>query len=156
MRIRILSIGTRMPAWMQDGYEDYSRRLSGGVQLELVELPLPKRQGNAEIGRLRAREAQSLQAACAPAAHRVALDETGRTHTTRQLAGRLQDWMSSGTDVDLLIGGPDGLAEDFRRQAHECWSLSPLTFPHGLVRVIVAEQIYRAWTVTQGHPYHRD
>lgn len=155
MQIRLLSIGQRMPAWMQSGYEEYARRLSAGVRLELVELPLPRRTARADVAALREREAGLLEGACARGAYRVALDETGRTWSTEQLAKRLRRWMDDGRNVDLLVGGPDGLLPSLREGAGECWSLSPLTFPHGLVRVLVAEQVYRAWTILQGHPYHR-
>lgn len=155
MRIRLLSPGQRLPAWQQQGFEEYARRLSGAVRLELVEIPLPRRTPASAVEKMRAEEARRLRAACAPGARQVALDERGKAHSTRQLAARLDDWLQGGADVDLLMGGPDGLADALRRECAETWSLSPLTFPHGLARIVIAEQVYRAWSVLQGHPYHR-
>ncbi len=153
--IRLLTLSQRQPGWVDEGFREYQRRLSGSVRLELVELPLPKRSGQVRPESLRLQEAEKLRRQFAPTALQVALDAGGRRLTTEQLARQVGEWSELGQDVDLLVGGPDGLAEALRREAQQVWSLSPLTFPHGLVRVVVAEQIYRAWSILQGHPYHR-
>lgn len=122
--------------------------------MELVELALAKRGRNADLSRLKAQEGERLLAA-AGARRIIAMDESGELVNTQGMATWMRRWRGEGRDVALLVGGPDGLAEDVLRAAERRWSLSPLTLPHGLVRVLVAEQCYRAWTVLIGHPYHR-
>ncbi|MFP4245426.1 MAG: 23S rRNA (pseudouridine(1915)-N(3))-methyltransferase RlmH [Ectothiorhodospira sp.] len=155
MRIHLLAIGTRMPAWVTQGFETYAQRMPQECALVLREVPAPRRGRNTDVQRLRAQEGRDLLAAIPGGAWVVALDEGGRTWDTSGLAGRLDDWMHSGRDVCLLVGGPDGLDPTCRARADVLWSLSPLTFPHPLVRVILAEQLYRAWSLLRGHPYHR-
>lgn len=155
MRVVLAAVGRGMPAWVEAGFQEYARRLSGSCRLELREIKAPARRGD-DIPRVRAREAEQLRAAVADTGIMVALDEGGRGWTTRELAGRLEGWLAEGVDVGLVVGGADGLDDALRREARLVWSLSPLTLPHMLVRVVVAEQIYRAWTITTGHPYHRD
>ena len=153
--LRLLTLGQRQPAWVEAGFREYQRRLSGSVRLELVEVALPKRKPGTPVAVTREREAEQLRRHCSVQAVRVALDVTGRPISTEQLSQQLSGWLDLGQDVDLLVGGPDGLARTLRDEAGLVWSLSALTFPHGLVRVIVAEQVYRAWSILQGHPYHR-
>ncbi len=136
-----------MPAWVQAGYRDYARRLPRDCALNLVEIDAGRRARRTEGERM-------LQAL--PAGARViALEVGGRPWSTEELAAQLAGWLRSGRDVALLVGGPEGLDPGCRAAAAEQWSLSPLTFPHPLVRVVVAEQLYRAWTVLNHHPYHR-
>ena len=156
MRIQLIAAGTRRPAWERDGYASYARRLPRECALSLVEIPVEKRGANADIARLVAREGERMLRHVARGTRIVALDERGKAFSTRELAGRLSEWLRDGRDVALLIGGPDGLAPACKDAAEMQWSLSPLTLPHGLARVLVAEQIYRAWSVMTGHPYHRD
>lgn len=155
MRIHLVAAGTRMPAWVTQGFQDYARRLPHECSLSLVEIPLAARGRNSNPEQLRAEEGRRMLAALPRDALVIALDVKGQTWSTGQLADRLQQWLPSGRDVALLVGGPDGLSQDCLQRAEYSWSLSPLTFPHALVRVLVAEQIYRAWTITRGHPYHR-
>ncbi len=155
MRLRLVAAGTRMPGWVSDGYDAYVRRLPRELSLELREIPLGHRARGSPAGRAVAAEGKKMLAA-AKGHQVVCLEVTGRALSTAQLAARLRDWMQTGQPVALLIGGPDGLSPDCREAASLEWSLSPLTLPHGLVRVVVAEQIYRAWTVITGHPYHRE
>jgi len=155
MRLRILAVGTRMPAWVVDACQDYARRLPRELRLEWVELPLGQRSRGADAERAVAAESAAMLARIAPDNLVVALDQRGRSWTTAELAGQLADWQMQGRDVALLIGGPDGLGSACRARAQLCWSLSALTLPHPLVRVLLVEQIYRAWTINQGHPYHR-
>jgi 23S rRNA (pseudouridine1915-N3)-methyltransferase len=156
MRIQLIAAGTRRPAWEREGFDTYARRMPRECAVSLIEIQVQKRGANADISRLRAREGEQMIAKVAKNAIVIALDEKGRSFNTRQLAEQLRNWLASGNDLALLIGGPDGLAPSCIDAARMSWSLSPLTLPHGLARVLVAEQLYRAWTVTSGRPYHRD
>lgn len=144
-----------MPAWIEQGYQEYAHRMPAEARLELKEIAPGKRGKNADIKRIVKEEGQRLKAAVPGSSHVVVLDVKGRSYTTEQLARRMDDWMHSGQDVCLLVGGPEGLSEECQNLANEKWSLSALTFPHPLVRVILAEQLYRAWSVLRNHPYHR-
>lgn len=145
-----------MPSWVQAGWDEYARRFPRGMSLQLKESPLAKRSKNAHIEALREAEGNALLAA-APAGHRlVALDERGKQWSTMELAGQMENWMREEKGVCFLIGGPDGLSQSCRNQARDTWSLGRLTLPHPLVRTILAEQLYRAWTISQNHPYHRN
>jgi len=155
MRIHLIAVGTRMPSWVEQGYREFSKRLPHECSLRLLEIPLAKRSKSQAAERARDAEGQSMLAAIPADCHVVALDVKGKAWSTEGLAEKLQDWMASGRDLALLIGGPDGLSPACLARADQRWSLSSLTFPHALVRVLVAEQLYRAWTVTTGHPYHR-
>lgn len=155
MRLRVIAAGTRMPDWVSAGWRQYADRLSGSCRLELLEIPLTRRGRGVSEKKAVEQEAQRMLAAMDRDRHVVALDVAGKTRDTRELAGDLAAWLRDGRDVDFLIGGPDGLAPAVLAHATERWSLSPLTFPHGLTRILVAEQLYRAWTILQGHPYHR-
>ena len=144
-----------MPGWVEEGWREYARRMPRELALELREIPLGKRSKNADIARLRKAEGEALVAACGAGCHLVALDGGGAAWSTERLAARLEAWMAGGVDVGFLVGGPDGLDDACLARVDERWSLGPLTFPHPLVRVILAEQLYRAWTITRNHPYHR-
>ena len=148
MKIRLLTVGDKPREWVAKGYADYARRLPPTMPLELVEIPTNK-------ARTRGDQGKALLKALRPADWVVALEVTGRRCTTEQLAEKLADWRMAGRDVVLMIGGADGLDAACTQRADETLSLSTLTFPHELVRVMVAEQLYRAWTVLSGHPYHR-
>ena len=154
MRVRLIAIGTRMPDWIAAGYRDYATRLPKTLALELVELPVEHRGKNADIARLREAEGAALLKAAGDA-RIIAFDEHGKQHDTVGWAKALDGWLQGGRDVALLIGGPDGHAEAVRTRAEAVWSLSKLTFPHALVRVLIAEQLYRAWSLLNHHPYHR-
>ena len=155
MRLRVVAAGTRMPDWVTQGWRQYAGRMPANCSLELLEIPLTRRGRGVSDKKAVVTEGERMLAAL-PAGNRViALDVTGRTRSTEQLADDLSAWCHDGRDVDFLIGGPDGLAGQLIERAEQQWSLSPLTFPHGLTRVLVAEQLYRAWTILQGHPYHR-
>jgi 23S rRNA (pseudouridine1915-N3)-methyltransferase len=151
----VAAVGQRMPAWVQAAWKEYSRRFPRGMSLELKEIPLAKRSKNAVVKSLRSTEGAALLAAV-PDGHRViALDERGKQWSTPELASQMENWMREERGVCFLVGGPDGLAEDCREQAQNVWSLGRLTLPHPMVRTILIEQLYRAWTITQNHPYHR-
>ena len=142
MRIRLIAAGTRLPAWIDAGVEQYGRRFGRGLRFELVEIPL-------------ACEAERMRAAIGASDYVVALEVGGRAMTTPALADWLAARMAGGKNLAFLVGGPDGLDAGLSAKADFRWSLSPLTWPHGLVRVMVAEQLYRAHSVLIGHPYHR-
>lgn len=155
MKIRLLAVGTKMPEWVTAGYEDYAKRLVDDVRLELVEIPAGKRAKNSDIVRLTEKEGEAQLAAIGSQDHVVALEVGGRAWSTEDLSRNLARWLQEGRNISLLIGGPEGLAPAAKARADQQWSLSPLTLPHPLVRVLLAEQIYRAWTLLKGHPYHR-
>lgn len=156
MRLHLIAIGPRQPAWVSAAFLDYARRLPAECRLEVTELPLGPRSKEQDAGRALNAEAQRMERKIRPDDWVVALDERGQSWTSRVLAARLEAWMASGRDVALLMGGPDGLAPACKMRAHEQWSLSPLTLPHGLARVVMAEALYRAHSLLRGHPYHRD
>lgn len=155
MRLRLLAIGTRMPAWVDAGFGDYARRLAGDISLELVEISAGRRGKGADLARLKEQEGEALLAALRPQERVIALDVLGRTLSTGDLADTLKAWQVDGRPAALLIGGPEGLSRAVLERADETWSLSRLTLPHPLVRIVAAEQLYRAWSVLKGHPYHR-
>lgn len=155
MLFRLVAAGTKLPAWVDEGFAEYAGRLGPGIRLELTEIALPRRGRNADVARLRAEEGRRMLACVDRRAFVVALEVTGRALSTERLAAWLATRLADGREVALLVGGPDGLDDACRQRADFSWSLSPLTFPHGLVRVMVAEQLYRAHSLLQGHPYHR-
>ncbi len=154
MRVRLLSVGTRMPEWIIAGVHDYARRLPRQWAFALKEIPVSRRRPpDPEPGRID--EGERLLTALSGDTHVVALDERGDHWRTAELAAKLNTWMQFGQDLTFMIGGPDGLSQACIERANERWSLSALTFPHALVRVIVLEQLYRASTILRNHPYHR-
>jgi 23S rRNA (pseudouridine1915-N3)-methyltransferase len=155
MRVRLVAVGTRMPKWVEQGVAEYEPRLPREWRFELVEIPVAARGDNADIPRLKQAEGVKMLKAITPGAEVVAFDERGESLSTNDWAKAAEGWQRHGRDVALLIGGPDGLAPECLSRAQRKWSLSKLTLPHGLVRVMVLEQLYRAWSVTAGHPYHR-
>jgi 23S rRNA (pseudouridine1915-N3)-methyltransferase len=155
MQIHLLAIGDRMPEWVQAGYEEYARRLPREFRLVLHEVPAGRRAKGVDLARVVQEEGERLLAAAPKGARLVALDRNGRSHDTEALTARLREQMSRGEDLALLIGGPEGLSEACLAQAAERWSLSSLTLAHPVVRVVVAEQLYRVWSIISSHPYHR-
>lgn len=155
MRARLISVGERMPAWVGEGLAEYRKRLSRVLPLDLVEIPLGARGKGRDPARAIADEGAAVLAALGRDAHVVALDGRGRPWSSEQLAEQLGAWRMGGRDLAILIGGPDGHAADVLARADQRWSLGPLTLPHMLVRLVVAEQLYRAAMIAEGHPYHR-
>lgn len=155
MRLRLICVGQKMPGWVTDGFREYARRMPRELSLELVEIPVAHRGKNPDIARLMEQEGEAILAAAGHRDHLIALEVGGRRWSTEQLAEELERWQQDGRDVCLMVGGPDGLPDACRQRAGQQWSLSPLTLPHPLVRIVVAEQLYRAWTITRHHPYHR-
>jgi 23S rRNA (pseudouridine1915-N3)-methyltransferase len=156
MRIRIIAVGERMPRWVDEVAGDYTRRLSGTLKVTLVEVPAGQRSSRGDPAQAMRSEGERILGLIRPAEFVVALDEHGTQLTTRELAAWLAGRMNDGRDVVLVIGGPDGLAAEVQARADQKLALSRLTLPHPLVRVVLAEQLYRAHTVLSGHPYHRD
>jgi 23S rRNA (pseudouridine1915-N3)-methyltransferase len=155
MRVSIIAASSRQPAWVTAGFEEYAERLRGRCTLKLVEVPLGRRKKNEPAARAVEAEGARMLAALPEGAHVVALTEAGKQWSTVELAARLRAWIAAGVPLAFLIGGPDGLAAGCLEHAAERWSLARLTLPHGLARIAVAEALYRAWTVVEGHPYHR-
>jgi 23S rRNA (pseudouridine1915-N3)-methyltransferase len=155
MQLHLISVGNNMPLWVQQGYAEYAKRLPRECELVLKEIPAGKRGKHADVARLVKEEGDKMLTALPPRAHLVTLDIPGKAWTTPQLADNLKIWLESGQNIALLVGGPEGLAAAVKERATQSWSLSNLTLPHPLVRVVVAEQIYRAWSILHNHPYHR-
>ena len=156
MRITVLAVGGKMPAWVGEGVAEYSKRLPRELRLDWRDIPLAQRsKKNADTDALREKEGDQILKAIPDGDRVVALDVRGKSWSTEQLAGQLGNWQMEGINVSLLIGGPDGLSPACLERADTRLSLSALTLPHPLVRVLLAEQIYRAWTITVNHPYHR-
>jgi 23S rRNA (pseudouridine1915-N3)-methyltransferase len=162
LRLLLVTASNRQPEWIDAGYAEYAHRLRGRCTLELKTIPLAKRTasasanvGRALVERAMADEGARMTAAIPDGAHVVALVENGKPWSTKELAAKLARWAERGAPVIFLVGGPDGLGAEALARATDRWSLSPLTLPHGLVRVVVAEALYRAWSTLQNHPYHR-
>lgn len=155
MKLIVAAVGSRMPVWVDQAWNDYARRMPPDCSLELREIKAEPRSSGKSTAQIMAAEARRIEAALPAGCHRVALDERGRDLTTAQLSSRLEHWRTLGRDIAFLIGGPDGLDPDLKRQCPELLRLSSLTLPHPLVRVLLGEQLYRAWAIMTGHPYHR-
>lgn len=155
MRVQLVAVGTKMPSWVQEGYNEYYKRLPKELAPKLLELELGYRPKQGSVDAARKTEAAAILAAI-PADHWVvALDVLGKPWTTPQLAENLTNWRMNGADVTFIVGGPDGLTDTCLARANAKWSLSNLTLPHPLVRIVFIEQLYRAWTILQNHPYHK-
>ncbi len=155
MRIRLIAVGTKMPRWVEDGWHEYAKRLPSEMPLDLVEIPLSTRSKNADVQRLIRQEGEAMLAKVQPGERIVTLEVHGKPWSTEQLAQELERWRLEARNVNLMVGGPEGLAPQVCERSEQRWSLSPLTLPHPLVRILLGEQIYRAWTVLNGHPYHK-
>jgi len=155
MKFLVLAVGNRMPAWIEAGFQEYVKRMPRGARIELREIRPGNRAGGG-TGRALETERDHIRAALPGGCEAVALDERGKAMTTAQLAGQIEQWRAGGRDVAWIIGGPDGLHPEIKREARRMVSLSSMTLPHGLVRVLLAEQLYRAVSLLAGHPYHRE
>jgi 23S rRNA (pseudouridine1915-N3)-methyltransferase len=155
MKCKLIAAGTRLPGWVNDGFGEYQKRLRTPLVLELIEIPVVTRRAGENPLRAVTREGDTMLAALGRDDYVVALEVTGRSMSTEQVSTWLAERLRDGRPLALLIGGPDGLADACRARANQSWSLSALTLPHALVRVVLAEQIYRAMSLLAGHPYHR-
>lgn len=156
MRVHLLAIGHRLPDWVDAGVSEYLKRMPRECSVVLDALPPAKRGKSRSVAQIKAEESERLLARVPKGVLKVALDQNGREWSTEVLGERLARWMSDGRDVALMIGGADGHSDSLLAEADLCWSLSRLTLPHGIARLLVAEQLYRAWSLLRGHPYHRD
>jgi 23S rRNA (pseudouridine1915-N3)-methyltransferase len=155
MKVRLLVIGTRPEDWVRDAVSLYLARMPAHLKLELVEIPLSLRSSGGDPAIARAKEGQRILQRLKPGDFVVALDERGKNWSSIELSREVERWQNHQPSVALVIGGPEGLSDEVSQRADQSWSLSAMTFPHGLARVIVVEQLYRAWTILQGHPYHK-
>jgi len=144
-----------MPAWVNMGYDEFAKRMTANCQLRLVELPMEKRGKNVSISQIIKKEADRILSNVPKACRLIALDVKGKHIDSQAMADQFSQWLQSGQDICFVIGGPDGLDPSCLSKADNIWSLSNLTFPHQLVRIVLAEQLYRAWSIYQNHPYHR-
>ena len=154
MRLRVLAVGQKMPAWVDQGVEEYARRMPREVSVEWLDIP-PAKRGAATPAQYREQEAEAIEARLKDKDYVVALDIAGKAVSTELIAERFDQWQMQGEQVSIVIGGPDGLHARVLALAKERWSLGRITLPHPLVRVVLSEQLYRAWSVRAGHPYHR-
>jgi 23S rRNA (pseudouridine1915-N3)-methyltransferase len=156
VHIRLLAVGDRQPSWVDSAFSEYAQRLPRQWRFKLQALAPGKRSRGTSDANAIAAEGQKLLALLKPADFVVLLDEKGKQHTSAEFALRLSEWQSAGRDVSFIIGGPDGISEECRARSDYCWSLSGLTLPHAMARVLFVEQLYRAWSINAGHPYHRE
>lgn len=155
LTIHLVVIGDKMPAWVDQGVEEYQKRVRGRMALNLVQVAALKRGKNADIERIVAEEDQKLLAAIPPGCRTIALDRSGKSISTLGIVERMEQWLQDGEQITMLVGGPEGLSDTLIAEADETWSLSALTFAHPVVRVVLAEQVYRCYSVLEGLPYHR-
>lgn len=155
MRIHIIAVGQRMPDWVNKAYNEYHKRLPSAYQPNLKQVSAEKRSKSCNSETILQREGKRILQALPPQCHSVVLDRNGKNRTTLEFSRALNDWANQSTDVAFLIGGPEGLSKQCLQQADEQWSLSAMTFPHPLVRVMLIEQLYRAWAILNNMPYHR-
>jgi len=156
VKIHLIAVGRRMPDWVEKGVTEYQRRMPAEAALRITEIAPGRRGKRLDIPRIVRDEGEKILAAIPSDSQVVALDVRGKMLSTPALARWMDDWLHAGRDVALLVGGPDGLSDAVRDRAERRWSLSSLTFPHPLVRILVAEQLYRAWSILKHHPYHRE
>jgi len=156
MKLLILAVGNKMPSWITEGFNEYAKRMPREAKIELVEIKPESRNSGKTAAQIMESEAQRIRAALPANVLCIALDERGATPTTKQLAQQMQDWMQQGRDVAFIIGGADGLHPPLKQQTQQLMALSALTLPHGMVRVLLAEQLYRAHSLMHNHPYHRE
>jgi len=156
MRIDLIAVGYRMPAWIDNGFKEYKKRITYHIDFNLIEIKPAQRTKNTNTQSILDQEAGKIETTLGDYDQIIVLDETGKTINTKQLSARLNDWIEDQNRVAIIIGGADGLSDKIKQRTNQTWSLSAMTLPHGLVRVIVAEQLYRAWSILQNHPYHRE
>jgi 23S rRNA (pseudouridine1915-N3)-methyltransferase len=156
MRIQLVAVGTKMPTWVKQGFEEYAKRFSQDVTFRLNEVPASKRTKQADITRLLKKEGELVLAQIPDSDKVVTMEVEGKLWDSHQLSQQLKNWQEDRQNISILIGGADGLAQSCMQRSEHRWSLSPLTLPHYLVRILVAESLYRAWSIIKNHPYHRD
>jgi len=156
MQIDLIAVGKRMPAWIESGIKEYKKRLPKHINFKIIEITPAVHSKNYNADNYKQKEGENINAAITPDSFIIALDEKGKSVSSQLLAKQLQNWIDDQQHISLIIGGADGLSDSIKKRANQTWSLSGMTLPHGLVRVVVVEQLYRAWTILQNHPYHRE
>jgi 23S rRNA (pseudouridine1915-N3)-methyltransferase len=156
MQIDLIAVGKRMPAWIEAGFKEYAKRLPKNINFNLIEINPAIRSKNNNTENFKLKEEENINGSLSQSSIIIALDEHGKSISSQSLADQLQTWNDDNQHINLIIGGADGLSDGIKNKANQLWSLSEMTLPHGLVRVMVVEQLYRAWTITQNHPYHRE
>lgn len=156
MQLDIIAVGNKMPSWVTAGYQEYAKRMPPDWRMNLIEIPPEKRGKNADIARILEKEGNNILSAIPKGNRIVALEVTGKPWDSHQLAEQMEKWQLDGRNVSLIIGGPEGLSEKCLNLAEQKWSLSTLTLPHPLVRIVLAESLFRAWSINNNHPYHRE
>lgn len=156
MKLLILAVGNKMPSWISEGFNEYTKRMPREAKIELIEVKPEPRTTGKSVAQIMEAEAQRIESALPKEVTRVVLDERGTHFTTKQMSQKMHDWLAGGRDVAFIIGGADGLHESLRGGAQQLLALSAMTLPHGMVRVLLAEQLYRAYSLLHNHPYHRE
>ena len=155
MRVQIIAMGDRMPGWVQQGYNEYTKRIGAGLNIDLVEISPEKRGKSSDVQRIMQKEAERMRQTIPKGNYVIALDKEGKSWSTEDLADKIAGWQQDGTNISLLIGGPEGMTRELLEQADARISFSAMTFPHPVVRIILAEQLYRAYSILTNHPYHK-
>jgi 23S rRNA (pseudouridine1915-N3)-methyltransferase len=156
VNIQIIAVGQKMPKWVDEAFNEYAKRLPRGQSVALTAIPTAARKTGQTRRKLQQQEAEKIRSKIKPGSYSIALDEKGKQWTTSEWAAQYRDWLQQYPQVNFILGGPDGLLPELLQQADQKIALGKLTMPHGLARVVLIEQIYRAWSVVEGHPYHRD
>jgi len=156
MKIHLIAVGKKMPEWINTGYSEFSKRMPPELQINLIEITPSTRNKSTSIEKNIKEEGERIQSAIPDNSKLIVLDEKGKDFSSIALSKEMESWLPMGQDISIVIGGADGIDPVIKQQADEKWSLSSLTLPHALVRVVVAEQLYRAWSIMKGHPYHRE
>lgn len=155
LKITIIALGNKMPAWVSQGTNDYTKRLVDGIQLKLIEIPLISRTKISDLSRVLEKESSLIQEALPPSAHLIAMDMTGASFSSEEMAFKISRLLHVSSHFCFIIGGPEGLSNQILKSCHEKWSLSKLTLPHPLVRILLLETLYRSWSIIHNHPYHK-
>ncbi|MFA6302330.1 MAG: 23S rRNA (pseudouridine(1915)-N(3))-methyltransferase RlmH [Legionella sp.] len=155
LKITIIALGSKMPGWVEQGTNDYAKRFNDGIQLKFIEIPLVRRSKSSDLQRIMEKESALIQQAIPGNCHLIALDSTGKSFTSEELAAKITQLQQINSHLCLVIGGPEGLSADVLALCKERWSLSKLTLPHPLVRIFIVETLYRSWSIMNNHPYHK-
>ena len=156
MKIHLIAVGKKMPEWVNSGFSEFSKRMPPELQINLIEITSSVRNKATPIEKNIKEEGERLQSAIPSNSRLIVLDEKGKNFSSIDLSKKMESWLPMGQDISIVIGGADGIDPVIKQQADETWSLSSFTLPHALVRVVIAEQLYRAWSILKGHPYHRE
>jgi 23S rRNA (pseudouridine1915-N3)-methyltransferase len=156
MRVHLIAVGKKMPEWINSGHAEFSKRMPPEMQINLIEITPSARNKSTATKKSIKEEGERIQSAIPANSRLIVLDEKGKNFSSIELSKKMESWLPMGQDISIVIGGADGTDPLIKQQADEAWSLSSFTLPHALVRVVIAEQLYRAWSILQGHPYHRE